>query len=94
MQRQHYRKLQRCRRVAGLNGNSGMVTNCYAIGTVTGGNDVGGVVGEIYDSAKVSNCYWNTQTTGMSSGYGTITDGGAFSGSGLTSAQMKTIVLV
>ena len=75
--------------VAGLNGNSGMVTNCYAIGTVTGGNDVGGVVGEIYDSAKVSNCYWNTQTTGMSSGYGTITDGGAFSGSGLTSAQMK-----
>ena len=75
--------------VAGLNGNSGTVTNCYAIGTVTGANDVGGVVGEIYDSAKVSNCYWNTQTTGMSSGYGTITDGGAFSGSGLTSAQMK-----
>jgi Secretion system C-terminal sorting domain/The GLUG motif len=75
--------------VVGLNGNSGTVSNCYAIGNVTGDIKTGGVVGEIYDSATVSNCYWNTQTTGMSSGYGTITDGGTFSGTGLTTAQMK-----
>ena len=75
--------------VAGLNGNSGTVSNCYAIGTVSGSNKVGGVVGEIYNKASVSSCYWNTQTTGMFSGYGTITDGGVFSGSGLTTVQMK-----
>jgi hypothetical protein len=46
-------------------------------------------VGEIYNNATVSDCYWNTQTTGTSSGYGTITSGGTFSGSGLTTVQMK-----
>jgi hypothetical protein len=75
--------------VVGLNGNSGTVSNCYAIGTVIGGRYVGGVVGEIYNNATVSNCYWNTQTTGVSSGYSAITDGGIFSGSGLTTVQMK-----
>ena len=75
--------------VAGLNGNGGTVAYCYATGTVSGSDKVGGVVGEIYDSAKVSNCYWNTQTLGISAGYGTITDGGTFSGAGLTTAQMK-----
>jgi hypothetical protein len=75
--------------VAGLDGNGGTVVYCYAIGPVSGSDKIGCVVGEIYDSAKVSNCYWNTQTSGISVGYGTITDGGTFSGAGLTTAQMK-----
>jgi hypothetical protein len=73
--------------VAGLNSDAGTVSNCYAIGNVTGVNYVGGVVGEIFE-ATIINCYWNTQTTGMSSGYGNIIHGGTFSGSGLSTAEM------
>jgi len=34
---------------------SGSVTDCYSEGTVTGGNDVGGIIGS--NSSTISNCY-------------------------------------
>jgi hypothetical protein len=76
--------------VVGLNANSGSVSYCYAVGPVSGTDKVGGVAGEIYNSATVSTCYWNTQTTGALSGYGALISGGDFSGTGLTTVQMKS----
>jgi hypothetical protein len=71
--------------VAGF--NLDIITNCYATGTLTGSIKVGGVVGANGSPGKISNCYWNTQTTGCPSGYGQ--NEGTFSGSGFTTTQMQ-----
>jgi hypothetical protein len=47
----------------GDNTEDGNVSNCYSIGFVSG-DDVGGLVGDNYGG--VSNCLWDTQTSGES----------------------------
>jgi hypothetical protein len=51
--------------VTGLN-NGGTIQNCYFSGSVTGGNDTGGIVGE--NNGTVQNCY---STGNVSGGAGT-----------------------
>jgi uncharacterized repeat protein (TIGR02543 family) len=70
------------RRVGGLVGlnDYGGVTRSYATGVVDGDSDVGGLVG--YDKGSVSDCFWDTQTSGQVSSDG---------GTGKTTAQMKNI---
>ncbi|MDO5844866.1 MAG: InlB B-repeat-containing protein, partial [Methanocorpusculum sp.] len=44
--------------VGGLVGsNSGTITNCYAVGTVSGSNNVGGLVGNNPNGGIITNCY-------------------------------------
>jgi len=61
---------------------TGIISNCYAIGSITGGDDsdyLGGLCG--YNKyGTITNCFWDTQTSGMS-----ISDGGT----GKTTAQMQ-----
>jgi|GEM_PF-729325 len=57
------------------------VTNSYSTGTVTGElANIGGFIG--YNNSTVSNCFWDTQTSGL-----TKTSGGT----GKTTAEMKAI---
>ena len=63
--------------VGGLVGeNDGDITNSYATGTVTGNSGVGGFVGWNF-RGSVTNSYWNTQTSGLTTSAG---------GDGVTSA--------
>ena len=63
--------------VGGLVGfNRGSVTNSYATGAVTGNDNVGGLVGWSF-RGSVTNSYWNTQTSGLTTSAG---------GDGVTSA--------
>jgi formylglycine-generating enzyme required for sulfatase activity len=67
--------------VGGLVGlNRGGVTQCYSSGTVNGNGGVGGLIGK-KDSGNVTDCFWDTQTSGQ-----TISDGGT----GKTTTEMKT----
>jgi hypothetical protein len=67
---------------AGLNRNtSNVLENCYSIGSVTadsGATDVGGFCGD--NRATISNCYWDTDTSGQSTSDG---------GTGKTTTEMK-----
>lgn len=54
------------------------VDNCYSTGSVTGNNHVGGLMG--FSSSVVSNCFWNTETSGQAT---------SAAGTGKTTAQMK-----
>jgi len=67
--------------VGGLVGlNSGSVTNCYSIGRVSGSEGlVGGLVGSGWGAT--ANGFWDTQTSGQSTGAG---------GTGKTTAEMQT----
>jgi hypothetical protein len=71
--------------VGGIAGdNTSTLADCYAIGNVTGsGSYIGGIAG---GNRISTNCYWDTLTTGCTSGYGVSSD--TFSGSGLTTAEM------
>ncbi|HOJ70190.1 MAG TPA: GLUG motif-containing protein, partial [Candidatus Hydrogenedentes bacterium] len=64
--------------------NAGTLSYSYATGSVTG-NTTGGLVGINRGGATIQFCYWDTQTTGESSGVGYGTAGGT----GLATAQMK-----
>jgi len=60
----------------------GLVTNCYAAGSVRAGKDssrLGGLVGDIWLS-RVSNCFWDVQTSGQFTSAG---------GTGKTTAEMQ-----
>jgi hypothetical protein len=60
--------------------NRGTVSNCYATGYISSsGGSVGGFVGYKYYNATVSNCFWNTATSGRST---------SDSGAGKISSQM------
>jgi len=48
--------------LVGYNGALGYITNCYAIGTVTGDENVGGLVGS--NDNYISNCYAECTVTG------------------------------
>ncbi len=69
--------------LAGYN-NSSAVNYCYSTGSITGSN-AGGLLG--YNSGTVSNCYYNSETSGQSSGIGS--DNNSQSVTGLTTIQMK-----
>ena len=43
---------------------SGLLINCYSTGSVSGGHIAGGLVGTNSDS-EISNCHWDTQTSGQ-----------------------------
>ena len=72
--------------VGGLAGNihlgSTTVSNCYSTGSVTGTGQVGGFAGSRTSSGIVSNCFWDTETSGQASSDG---------GTGKTTAEMKTV---
>lgn len=59
----------------------GGMANCYSTGTVTGVDYIGGFVGYAISSPPVTSCFWDTQTSGMST---------SALGTGKTTAQMKT----
>jgi|GEM_PF-2672932 len=60
----------------------GEVENSYSTGAVSGtGSYVGGLIGYKSYSGVETNCYWDTETSGMSSSY---------AGTGKTSTEMKT----
>ena len=66
--------------VGGLVGKNGEanITSSYSTGNVTGNSDTGGLAG--YNSGSISNCFWDTETSGMSTSQG---------GTGKTTAEMK-----
>jgi hypothetical protein len=69
-------------KVGGLVGeNYGYTTNCYAVGAVNGNSNVKGLIGSGW-SFRVVNCFWDVETSGRTSSSG---------GTGLTTAQMKTL---
>ena len=57
------------------------ITNSYALGDVSGNNQVGGLVGDAYDSDAI-NSFWNTDIFATSA-----------LGSGKTIAEMKSLSL-
>ncbi|MGQ1948828.1 GLUG motif-containing protein, partial [Geofilum sp. OHC36d9] len=77
-------------RVGGLVGSnsssSSSVNNSYSIGSVSGSFYVGGLVGSNY-SSTISDSYYNSETSGQSSGLGS--DDNSQTVTALTTAQMK-----
>ena len=71
----------------GQNDNQSTVNNSYSTGSVTGTSNVGGLVGNS-SSSTITNSFWDTQTSGTSTGIGAGTTTGA---TGNTTAQMKTV---
>src|SRR3990167_2351956 len=67
----------------GRHSSSSTISNSYSTGIVSGAADVGGVVG--FNSAStISAVYWDTETSGTSTGVGSGSSTGA---TGLTTAQ-------
>ncbi len=50
--------------------NNGIVTNCYAAGSISGSRRTGGLIGRNYSSAVVTGCYAGTSVTGSESNVG------------------------
>ncbi|ENN88534.1 Filamentous hemagglutinin outer membrane protein [Rhizobium freirei PRF 81] len=76
--------------VGGLAGQNfyGTISNAYASGAVSGtAGNVGGFVGYNFGSGIITNSFWDTETTGQSSGAGTNL--GTLSVTGLTTAQAR-----
>lgn len=61
----------------------GIIENSYSTGAVTGDSEVGGLIGRS-DGGTVSNCFWDTETSGKSS------SAGGAGVTGLTTVEMKT----
>ncbi len=61
-----------------LNELSSTISNSYSTGSVSGSSYAGGLVG--YNSSTVSNSFWDTETSGMTTSAG---------GTGKTTAEMK-----
>jgi hypothetical protein len=66
---------------AGAIDNSAIVSNCYSTASVGDGNVVGGFVASL-SSATVSNCFWDTQTSGQTA---------SAAGTGKTSVEMQSV---
>ncbi len=74
--------------LGGLGGylrNQSNVVNCYSTGSVNGNTNVGGLVGFL-NASSMSNSFWDTQTSGTSTGIGAGNSTGA---TGKTTAQMQ-----
>lgn len=70
----------------GVNFVNGTITNAYSTGYVTGSAGVGGFAGWNNNSASaITNAYWNTQTSGQSTGIA----GGLGSATARTTAQLQ-----
>ena len=71
--------------LVGGNWEEGNVTQCYSTGAVSGSGDIGGLVGlnHIYELKQgvVTDCFWDTQTSGQATSAG---------GTGKTTAEMQT----
>lgn len=65
--------------LVGYSYSSEAITNSYSTGAVTGNTDVGGLLG--YSEGTITNCFWDTQTSGQATSDG---------GTGKTTALMKT----
>lgn len=64
----------------GENSATASITNCYSIGVVNGSVEyIGGLVGRNY-GGPITNCFWDTETSGQASSAG---------GTGKTTAEMK-----
>lgn len=62
-----------------VGGNSGLIGDCYAVGAVDGTNRIGGLAVNSSEE-DITNCYWDTETTGQSDSAG---------GTGMATAEMK-----
>jgi len=62
--------------------NRGTVSKSYSVGSVAGDLDVGGLVGRNYEGT-VSNCFWDTETSGQSTSDG---------GTGKNTAEMQDTI--
>jgi len=60
--------------------------NCYSISNVPTGSNPGGFIGMIDASTPISGCYWDTETSGQSDGFGSNT--GSSTVDGRTTAEM------
>jgi len=70
-------------------GPNGNISNAYATGSVTGTNNVGGLVGSNFLDDRISNAFWDTQSTGQgANGVGSANVPGA---TGKTPAEMKQL---
>jgi hypothetical protein len=66
--------------LVGFNFNSGSITTSYSTGAASGPSYVGGLVGD-NSSRSVTGCFWDIQTSGLTS---------SAAGTGKTTAEMKT----
>jgi hypothetical protein len=66
---------------------SGTISRCYSTGTVTGASYVAGFAGWNY-GGSFNGCFWNTQTSGLSSG---VASGSSTGLAGQTTSQMKAL---
>jgi hypothetical protein len=74
--------------VVGVNSTSSAVTNCYSSGSVSGSGYIGGMLGwNSTSSSSITNCYWDTQTSGKTIGCGY--NSGIFTATGLSTIEMK-----
>lgn len=62
--------------------NRGTISRSCSVGPVTGDVDIGGLVGRNYEGT-VSNCFWDTETSGQATSDG---------GTGKTTAEMQDII--
>ena len=68
--------------VGGLvGGNAGNITECLASGKLSGQGSVGGLVGQTVETGKITESYWDIQTTGQQASAG--------GGLGKTTDEMK-----
>ncbi len=54
--------------ITGYNNTSSTVTNCFSTGIISGSSTEGGVIG--YNTYTVSECFWDTTTSGITTGIG------------------------
>jgi hypothetical protein len=69
--------------------NNSSIVNTYSTGTAAGAtNSYDGILGANGSTGTISNSFWDSTTSGLSSGYGS--NSGTFSATGETTALMKT----
>ncbi|MDR3493822.1 MAG: filamentous hemagglutinin N-terminal domain-containing protein, partial [Ancalomicrobiaceae bacterium] len=69
--------------------NTGTIRYAYSTGTVATGTNVGGLVGSNSSSGVIASAYWDTTTSGLSTGIGIDATGSA-TATGLTTSQALT----
>ncbi len=73
--------------LVGENRSESSILASYVIGDVSGSRLIGGVIGRNQNNAIVSDSYWDTQTSGKSSGMGEGASGGVM---GKTTAELQS----
>lgn len=67
--------------------SSSAVSNCYSTGSVSGKTVVGGLVGHNVSPSTLTSCFWDTQSSGTTTGIGS--DNNSQTATGLTTNNMK-----